>query len=131
MKGKEWGIGQRSDFMLLSDDPRRAAMQNAEKISITMTPEMMQVIRASVASGEFASTSEVMRDAVRIWQRERQEHAERLDAIRQRVRSAVDDTRPNLSAPQVQERLQDLHAQTVKAHAVKALPLKAAGRAAV
>jgi antitoxin ParD1/3/4 len=106
-------------------------MQNAEKISITMTPEMMQVIRASVASGEFASTSEVMRDAVRIWQRERQEHAERLDAIRQRVRSAVDDTRPNLSAPQVQERLQDLHAQTVKAHAVKALPLKAAGREAV
>jgi antitoxin ParD1/3/4 len=80
-------------------------MQNAEKISITMTPEMMQVIRASVASGEYASTSEAMRDAVRIWQRDRQKHAERLEAIRQRVRSSIDDPRPSLGEGEVQKRL--------------------------
>lgn len=91
-------------------------MQNAEKISITMTPEMMQVIRASVASGEYASTSEALRDAVRIWQRDRQEHAERLDAIRQRVKSSVDDPRPSVSEAEVQKRLQALHADTVTGH---------------
>jgi antitoxin ParD1/3/4 len=96
-------------------------MQNAEKISITMTPEMMQVIRASVASGEYASTSEAMRDAVRIWQRERTEHSERLEAIRQRVRQSVDDPRPSLSAGEVQKRVQALHAQTVKAHGREAV----------
>lgn len=96
-------------------------MQNAEKVSITMTPEMMQAIRASVASGEFASTSEAMRDAVRIWQRERQEHAERLEAIRQRVHNSANDPRPTLTAPQVQERLQALHAETVKAHGREAV----------
>ncbi len=91
-------------------------MQSAEKVSITMTPEMMQVIRASVASGEFASTSEAIRDAVRLWQRDRLENSERLEAIRQRVRRSVDDPRPALTTTQVKERLQTLHAETVQAH---------------
>jgi antitoxin ParD1/3/4 len=96
-------------------------MQSAEKISITMTPEMMQVIRASVASGEFASTSEALRDAVRIWQRHRFEHSERMAAIRQRVQNSVNDSRPAVTASQVQERLKALHAQTVKAHSREAV----------
>jgi antitoxin ParD1/3/4 len=91
-------------------------MQNAEKISITMTPEMLHVIRASVVSGEYASTSEVLRDAVRIWQREREEHSARLAAIRARIAASVDDTRPTLGASQVQERLKALHARTVTDH---------------
>jgi antitoxin ParD1/3/4 len=72
-------------------------MQSAEKISITMTPEMLRVIRETVEAGEYASTSEVVRDAMRVWQRERREHAERLNAIRTRVRRAFDDPRPDLS----------------------------------
>lgn len=91
-------------------------MQSAEKVSITMTPEMMQVIRASVASGEYASTSEAMRDAVRIWQREREEHSERLEAIKARVQRSVNDARPGLSASKVQDRLAALHEETVKGH---------------
>ena len=39
-------------------------MEAAEKISVTMTPEMLREIRASVAAGEYASTSEALRDAV-------------------------------------------------------------------
>ena len=41
-------------------------MQNAEKISITMTPDMLRAIRESVEAGEYASTSEALRDAVRV-----------------------------------------------------------------
>ena len=41
-------------------------MQSAEKISITMTPEQLRAVRESVAAGEYASTSEVLRDAVRL-----------------------------------------------------------------
>jgi antitoxin ParD1/3/4 len=47
-------------------------MSNAEKISITMTPEMMKIIRASVEAGEYASISEVLRDAVRKWHKDRE-----------------------------------------------------------
>lgn len=91
-------------------------MQNAEKISITMTPEMMQVIRASVASREYASTSEVLQDAVRIWQRDRHEHAERLVEIRQRVKTSIEDSRPTIGEGELHMRLQALHLETLKAH---------------
>jgi antitoxin ParD1/3/4 len=86
-------------------------MQAAEKISITMTPEMLRVIRESVDAGEYASTSEVMRDAVRLWQRDRQEHAERLNAIRARVRRSFEDPRPDLSESEADAALEAMFAQ--------------------
>lgn len=72
-------------------------MQSAEKISITMTLEQLQAVRESVAAGESASTSEVLRDAVRPWQRQRWEDAERLNVLRARIRRSLDDPRPVLS----------------------------------
>jgi antitoxin ParD1/3/4 len=89
--------------------------QAAEKISITMTPEMMLEVRASVAAGEYASTSEALRDAVRVWQRQRAEQAERLASIRMRAARAVDDPRPSLTVQEMKDRLAALHAETVKA----------------
>ena len=86
-----------------------------------MTPEMMRVIRASVEAGEYASTSEVLRDAVRVWQREREAHAERVDAIRARIRRSVEDSRPAISLDEVQDRMSALHASTVKAHGFETL----------
>ncbi len=83
-------------------------MQSAEKISITMTPEMMRLIRESVEAGDYASTSEAMRDAVRVWQREREEHRERLLAIRSRVSRSIADPRRDLTGEEVAERLKAL-----------------------
>lgn len=80
-------------------------MRNAEKVSVTMTSEQMQVIRESVQSGEFATTSEAMRDAVRVWQRQRIEDAERLEAVRARIRRSIDDPRPSLSADEAEAEL--------------------------
>lgn len=86
-------------------------MQTAEKISITMTPEMMRVIRESVEAGEYASTSEAMRDAVRVWQRDRAEHKERLASIKARIRRSLDDPRPDLSSEEVDRHLKELFAR--------------------
>jgi antitoxin ParD1/3/4 len=72
-------------------------MQSAEKISITMTPEMLRIIRESVDAGEFASTSEVLRDAMRLWLRKRAEDAARLKVIQARIRYSLDDPRPDLA----------------------------------
>lgn len=38
-----------------------------------------------------------MRDAVRVWQRQRLEDAERLNAMRARIRRSLDDPRPSLA----------------------------------
>lgn len=90
-------------------------MPAAETISITMTPEQLRAVRDSVASGEYASTSDVLRDALRLWQRQREEHAERLNAIRARIRRSLDDPRSALTLDQVDAHLEELFAQADKA----------------
>jgi antitoxin ParD1/3/4 len=46
-------------------------MATVEKITIALTPEMAGFIRGAVQSGEYASTSEAIRDAVREWKERR------------------------------------------------------------
>jgi antitoxin ParD1/3/4 len=76
-------------------------MQNAEKVSITLTTEMVKIIKESVESGEYASTSEVLRDAFRIWQRARVEHAERMAVIKARIENAVHSTGPRYTSEEI------------------------------
>ena len=90
-------------------------MRNAEKISITMTRDMLRAIRESVEAGEYASTSEALRDAVRVWQRQRSEDAERLIAIRNRVQHSLDDPRPSVPLDEAFDRIEKTHADAVKA----------------
>lgn len=102
---------------MLPSRPMRAedpSVQAAEKISITVTSEQLRAVRESVAAGEYASTSEVLRDALRLWQRQRQEDAERLDAIRTRIRRSLDDPRPSLTLDQVDTYLEELFAEAEK-----------------
>lgn len=42
-------------------------MANIEKISIALPSEMVEDIRHAVQSGDYATTSEVIRDALRDW----------------------------------------------------------------
>jgi antitoxin ParD1/3/4 len=72
-------------------------MSAAEKISITVTPAMKRVLEERVASGQFASASELMREAFRTWQRQQDEHEERLASIRARIQRSIDDPRPSFS----------------------------------
>ena len=46
-------------------------MSAIEKITISLPREMIADIRAAVEAGEFTSTSEVVRDALRQWRRQR------------------------------------------------------------
>jgi len=46
-------------------------MAHIEKLSIALTPEMAAVVRQCVESGEYASSSEVIREALRDWKLKR------------------------------------------------------------
>jgi len=46
-------------------------MANVEKLSIALTPEMVVLVRDAVESGEYATTSEVVREALREWKQRR------------------------------------------------------------
>ena len=85
-------------------------MQSAEKISITLPPDMLRLLREAVAGGEYASTSEALRDAVRTWHRQRLEDAERLMALRTRAQASLADPSPSLSEAEADARLAALFA---------------------
>jgi antitoxin ParD1/3/4 len=80
-------------------------MDQAEKLSITLTPHLAKLVRDSVASGRFASASEVIRDAMRVWQQKEQEHEEVIASIRARVQASLDDPRPPLPLSEVLEKI--------------------------
>ena len=42
-------------------------MANVEKISVSMTPQHAEILRDAVESGAYASSSEVIREAIRDW----------------------------------------------------------------
>ena len=46
-------------------------MSRVEKITIAITPEMAKSVRSAVDAGEYASTSEAIRDAIREWNERR------------------------------------------------------------
>ncbi len=43
-------------------------MSDVQKISVAVTTTQLQAIKKAIASGEYASTSEVIREALRGWQ---------------------------------------------------------------
>ena len=56
-------------------------MANVEKMSIALTPEMAALVRDAVKSGEYASSSEIVREALRDWKYKRTIQAKNIDEI--------------------------------------------------
>ena len=58
-------------------------MPDVQKVSIALTGEQLACIRAAVDAGEYATTSEVVRDAIRDWQFKRELRLQDLRRLRQ------------------------------------------------
>lgn len=56
-------------------------MANVEKVSVALTPEMAAMMREVVAAGEYASASEVMREALRDWKHRRTQRAKAVEEL--------------------------------------------------
>jgi len=60
-------------------------------MNVSLTPEFVRFIEGEVESGAYASASEVVRDALRLLQKSREERAIRLERLRQEIVLAEDD----------------------------------------
>ena len=65
-------------------------MRNIQKISIALPPELIGLIRDAVESGTYASTSEVIRDALRDWKEKQNRKAIALKELKRLWREGVD-----------------------------------------
>lgn len=91
-------------------------MESAEKLSVTVTPAMARMIREKVEDGSFGSASEVIRAALRAFQREEEEHAERMTSIRARVKASIEDTRPAVPLDDAIDRVKRRISQLAQNH---------------
>lgn len=57
-------------------------MPNVEKMSVALTPEMAALVRKAVETGEYVSSSEVIREALRDWNRKRLWREKEIEEIR-------------------------------------------------
>jgi antitoxin ParD1/3/4 len=88
-------------------------MSKIDKISVTVTREQHQKIKAAVERGDYASTSEVIRTALREW--ELKEEMRRLEG--ERIGRLWDEgiaSGPAVDGPPVMERLRAKYAAMQK-----------------
>ncbi len=58
-------------------------MPDVQKISIALTGEQVFALKSAVESGEYATTSEIVREAIRDWQFKRELRQEDVKRLRQ------------------------------------------------
>lgn len=89
-------------------------MSNVEKISIALPAEMAALLREAVESGDYASSSEVVRDALRGWKERRALRDLRDEEIRQAIAQSRADPRPPIPAEEVFARLEAKYMKMAK-----------------
>ena len=58
-------------------------MPDIRKVSVALTGEQLAALKAAVETGEYATTSEIVREAIRDWQFKRELRQEDIRRLRQ------------------------------------------------
>ncbi len=66
-------------------------MSEVERMTVTLTAEMAEAVRDAVKAGDYASSSEIIREALRDWQHNRALRKRQLEELRTDVRKGLDD----------------------------------------
>jgi antitoxin ParD1/3/4 len=66
-------------------------MPEIERLTITMPPELAAVVKQAVETGDYASTSEVVRAALRDWKLKRTLQLEELAALKADIDKGLAD----------------------------------------
>ena len=58
-------------------------MSDIRKVSVALTGEQVAALKAAVDTGEYATTSEIVREAIRDWRLKRELRHEEIERLRQ------------------------------------------------
>jgi antitoxin ParD1/3/4 len=67
-------------------------MASVEKVSIALSPEMVAMLKGAVASGEYASASEVVREALREWNLRKPLREAEIERLRKAWREGIESS---------------------------------------
>jgi antitoxin ParD1/3/4 len=83
--------------------------QPAEKLSITLPREMAQMVRDKVGTGAYASNSEVIREALRLFQAQERVRVQQLFELKEKIEHSINTGGASLPADEVFASLRDRH----------------------
>ena len=66
-------------------------MSAIERMTITMPADMASVVKSAVDSGDYASTSEVVRDALRAWKMKRSIQIQEIASLKADIDKGLAD----------------------------------------
>jgi antitoxin ParD1/3/4 len=87
-------------------------MGRIDKRSITLSSELATAVDAAVATGEYASASEVVRDALRLWKERRDLFGYTVEELRALIQEGID------SGPGQFASMEEIKAEARRRHAV-------------
>ncbi len=80
-------------------------MSEIERLTITLPSEMAASVKAAVDGGDYASASEVIREALRAWKIRRAVQMQELAALRADLQKGLDDLEAGRTEPFSVERI--------------------------
>jgi antitoxin ParD1/3/4 len=89
-------------------------MSNVQKVSVALTPEIIAMLKDAVDTGEYTSTSEVVRDALRTWKAHRTAHEMNAEELRRLWKEGI-VSGPSAEGDMVFSRLRDKYAKQAAA----------------
>ncbi len=96
-----------------SPDPKYLYTMSVERITVTLTADMAETIKAAVSRGLYASNSEIVREALRDWRMKQLTQERSLEALHQDIAKGLGDIR--------QGRVKDFDAGRIVAQGEKRL----------
>ncbi|MGO9742969.1 MAG: type II toxin-antitoxin system ParD family antitoxin [Roseiarcus sp.] len=89
-------------------------MSRVQKVSVALTPEIITMLKEAVETGEYTSTSEVVRDALRAWKARRAAREMDAEELRRLWKEGI-ASGPSAEGERVFGRLRDKYAKQAAA----------------
>jgi len=76
--------------LLIFDIPAAIVFQEVYAMNVSLTPKLEEMVRKKVESGLYNSSSEVIREALRLLQEQDKARESRLDQLRAEIRKGIE-----------------------------------------
>lgn len=82
-------------------------MADADKRSITLSPDLAAEIEGAVKAGEYASQDEAIADALRDWKERRDNHGYSIAELRKLIQEGIDSGISDEDGPDFMRRMRE------------------------
>lgn len=87
--------------------------EKAGRVTITLPPDMLAMIESKIQSGVYESASDVIREAMRLWTKQQEEHEIRIALLRSRLQASL-KSGPPVSLDNAFKAIEQVHQQRMQ-----------------